>query len=230
MVVEDSRTLTDDEIVRCVRAGEVSLYELLMRRHNQRVFRLIRSVITDAKEAEDALQDVWVRAFEHLDQFAGRASFATWACRIALYESRSRVRRAKRFVALGEDDLEMQPSDRLGGNDSTPEEQAMRDELWRLIECAVDRLPEGYRSVFVLREVEEMSTSETADALELSEEAVKTRLHRSRALLRRDLEDRFGSGIKSAYAFLGERCDRTVARVMTRIDRLKRRTADSSGA
>jgi len=217
MVVEDLRTLNDDDVVMLVRAGETGLYELLMRRYNQRLFRLIRSVISNPQEAEDVLQDAWVRAYEHLDQFAGRASFSTWVCRIAFYEALGRMRKARRVTPLEDDDPKVLAAGSGGTRVGTPEEQMMSDELGRLIESSVDRLPEVYRSVFVLREVEGMSTAETADALELSEEAVKTRLHRSRALLRRDLEGRLGTTFKSAYAFMGNRCDRMVAHVLARI-------------
>jgi RNA polymerase sigma-70 factor (ECF subfamily) len=216
MVMEHCGELTDNELVGRVLGGESYLYELLMRRHNQRLFRVIRSVIADDLESEDVLQDAWVRAYEHLDQFEGRAGFPTWVSKIAFYEALARVRKAKRFTALENGGDEMAASyDR--SDPGTPEEQAIRGELGRTLRSAVDRLPQTYRSVFVLREVEGMSTSETADCLDLSEEAVKTRLHRARALLRRDLEGRIGPAIAEAYQFLGTRCDRVVARVMERI-------------
>lgn len=220
MALEDSGTLTDDELVARVRGGETNLFELLMRRHNQRLFRVIRSVIQDDGEAEDVMQDAWVRAYEHLEQFQNRAAFATWVCRIALYESFARIRNAKRFTAFEEDGGEMKAPGYDQSKPRNPEEQAIRGELGRAIQSAVDRLPRTYRSVFVLREVEGMSTAETAACLELSEEAVKTRLHRSRALLRRDLEAGIGPAIAEAYAFMGQRCDRMVAAVMRRLIRI----------
>jgi RNA polymerase sigma-70 factor (ECF subfamily) len=179
-----------------------------MRRYNQRVFRVIRSVIPNDADAEDVLQEAWVRAFEHLDQFEGRASFSTWVTKIAFYESLARARKSAHLAALDENH---------GENMDDPEKQAMRGELGRMLQSAVDRLPTSYRSVFVMREVERMSTAETAECLEISEEAVKTRLHRSRAMLRRDLEERMGPALAEAYAFLGDRCDRVVAAVMQRV-------------
>src|SRR3954466_1828236 len=100
MLLQDSRTISDGEIVNLVRAGETGLYEMLMRRYNQRLFRVIRSVVTNDTEAEDVLQEAWVRAYEHLDQFEGRASFPTWVTRIAFYEALARVRKSKRWTAL----------------------------------------------------------------------------------------------------------------------------------
>lgn len=162
---------------------------MLMCRYNQRLFRVIRSVVPNEGEAEDVLQEAWVRAYEHLGQFEGRASFSTWVTRIAFYEALARTRKAKRWVALENSGGEsMAEADRRQSESETPEAQAMRGQLGQMLEAAVDGLPEAYRSVFVLREVEQLSTSETAECLELSEEAVKTRLHRSRALLRRELE------------------------------------------
>ena len=216
MVLEDGLTLTDEDLVARVLKGETVLYELLMRRHNQRLFRAIRSVIPDDEEAADVLQDAWVRAYEHLDQFEQRARFATWVSRIALYHSLARARAAKRFTAL-EDDGEGLRAEAGHGESENPEMQAMRNQLGRTLQSAVDGLPETYRSVFVLREVEGLSTLETAECLDLSEEAVKTRLHRSRAMLRQYLEAQAGPAVTGMYPFLGRQCDRIVARVMQKI-------------
>lgn len=218
MVLKECRTISDDELVSRVRRGETGLYEMLMRRYNQRLFRVIRSVVTNDDEGEDVLQEAWVRAYEHLDQFAGRASFATWVTRIAFYEALARSRKSRRWTPLENPEGEiMAEAERRQTTSETPETQAERRQLGQMLEAAVDALPEAYRSVFVLREVEQLSTAETAECLELSEEAVKTRLHRSRALLRRDLESRLGPAIAEAYAFLGRRCDRVVMRVLERI-------------
>jgi RNA polymerase sigma-70 factor (ECF subfamily) len=209
---------TDSDIVERVRGGDICLFELLMRRYNQRLFRLIRSVNGDDSEAEDILQDTWVNAFEHLGQFEGRASFATWLTKIALHGAIRGGQRRKRWVALEDGAGEtMANAEHLGPHEGDPEIQAIRGEVNHLLQVAVDRLPDAYRSVFVLREVEQMSTAETAEWLNLSEEAVKTRLHRSRSLLRKDLQNRLGPAILECYSFLGPRCDRTVAAVLKRI-------------
>ena len=220
MLLEECRTISDDDVVSRVRAGETGLYEMLMRRYNQRLFRVIRSVVMNDDEAEDVLQEAWVRAYEHLDQFAGRASFSTWVTRIAFHEALARTRKNRRWTPLENPEGEiMAEAERRQTTAETPEMQAERSQLGQMLQAAVDALPETYRSVFVLREVEQLSTTETAECLELSEEAVKTRLHRSRALLRRDLESRLGPAISEAYAFLGARCDRIVMRVLERIGR-----------
>ena len=218
MLLEECRTIADDDVLTRVRAGETGLYEMLMRRHNQRLFRVIRSVVTNDDEAEDVLQEAWVHAYEHLDQFEGRASFATWVTRIAFHGALARTRNRKRWTPLqNPEGTIMAEAERRQTTSETPEAKAIRGQLGQMLQAAVDGLPESYRSVFVLREVEQLSTSETAGCLEISEEAVKTRLHRSRALLRRELEDRCGSAIMEAYTFLGARCDRVVMRVLKRI-------------
>src|SRR5215467_7917636 len=201
MLLEECRTISDDDVVSRVRAGETGLYEMLMRRYNQRLFRVIRSVVMNDDEAEDVLQEAWVRAYEHLDQFAGRASFSTWVTRIAFHEALARTRKSRRWIRLENPEEEiMAEAERRQTTSETPEMQAERSQLGQMLQAAVDALPETYRSVFVLREVEQLSTTETAESLELSEEAVKTRLHRSRALLRRELEKSLGPAITEAYA------------------------------
>jgi RNA polymerase sigma-70 factor (ECF subfamily) len=220
-VLDEWQSLSDEEVIARVRAGETHLYEVLMRRYNQRLFRTIRSVIAADVDAEDVLQEAWVRAFEHLDQFAGKAAFSTWVTKIALYEALGRMRKGKRFTALENNDGEIMAEAQRGmTNTDDPEKQAIRGELGQAIQLAVDRLPETYRSVFVLREVERLSTIETAQCLSLSEEVVKTRLHRSRAMLRRDLEGWMGPALSETYAFMGHRCDRVVTTVMERITHL----------
>ena len=220
MVLEQVQSLTDEEVVTRVLAGETGLYELLMRRYNQRLFRVTRSVLKDDAEAEDVTQDAWVRAYEHLGQFAGKAKFATWLTKIALYEALARVRSQRRFATVSPSrglEPERMDMESFESPQQDPERQAISAQMRQLMESAIDRLPENYRSVFVLREIESMSTAETAECLDISEEAVKTRLHRSRALLRRDLFERAGAAAGSAFSFLGQRCDRMVANVMARV-------------
>ena len=223
MVLEQDQLASDLQLIERVRAGEIALYELLMRRHNQRIYRVIRSVVSNDLEAEDILQEAWVRAFEHLNQFAGRANFSTWVARIAFNEALARRRTSARWTPLEDEAGNIMPElNRQQTTSATPETEAIQGQLGQMLQSAVDTLPETYRSVFVLREVEQLNTSETAECLGLSEEAVKTRLHRSRALLRRELENRMGSTIREAYSFLGARCDRVVACVL---ERIKSRTA-----
>ncbi len=210
-------SIGDDEVVRRVIGGESSLFELLMRRHNQRGFRMVRSILRDDADAEDALQQAWLQAFAHLGSFHGTASFSTWFLRIAVNEARMRLRRAGRVVAADELTLDASGESEVAVPNPTPEEVTVRRELAALLEAAIDELPDGYRSVIVLRDVEGMSTAETAEVLEVSDEVVKTRLHRARAALRDRLYDQVGAGAGDAFAFRGHRCDRIVAAVMSAI-------------
>src|SRR5262249_48571804 len=152
------------------------LYEVLMRRYNQRLFRVARSILRDGAEAEDVMQDAYVRAYEHLGDFAGQAKFSTWLTRIAVHEA---LRRARRQSRMGNLDFVMETA---SVKIPSPEQQVYDRELRIALERAIDRLPDGYRSVFVLRMVEGLDVAETAGALELGAEAVKTRLHRARAM------------------------------------------------
>ena len=206
--------LTDGEVVRRVLAGELALFEVLMRRYNQRVFRAIRSVLRGDQDSEDAMQQAWLSAYSHLDQFQGTASFSTWLTRIALNEALGRAGRRPRLATLDEVPEE---DESMRSKTQDPEGRAAERELGRMMEEAVDQLPELYRSVFVLREIEGASTSDTAEALSVSEEVVKVRLHRARLALRDQLYSRVGSAASGAFEFMGRRCDRMVASVMSRI-------------
>jgi RNA polymerase sigma-70 factor (ECF subfamily) len=218
MTVQEQQAISDCQLVDRILEGETGLYELIMRRYNQRLFRVIRSVLRDDREAEDTLQESWVRIYEHLQQFANRSSFATWITRIAFHEALNRARKGRRWIALEDETGEIvtRAADRTNAP-TTPEELAIRSELRKVLESAIDLLPKGYRSVFLLREVEGLSTAEAADCLELSEEAVKTRLHRARGMLRRSIEMEIGPAIPETYLFMGDRCERTVAAVFARI-------------
>jgi RNA polymerase sigma-70 factor (ECF subfamily) len=201
--------LPDTEIVRRVRAGESALFEILMRRHNQRIYRVARAVVKDEAEAEDVMQQAYINAFTHLDQFEARAQFSTWLTRIALYEAFSRRRRMR---ADGEELMDTHTSPL-----ADPERQAYAQELNRVLEAAVDSLPETYRTVFMLRDIEGLSTSETAQGLGLGDEAVKTRLHRARGMIRRAITERIGATTAGAFQFHAVRCDRVVGRVLEKL-------------
>jgi RNA polymerase sigma-70 factor (ECF subfamily) len=207
---------SDEEIVERVRSGELELFEVLMRRYNQRLYRVARAVLRDDGEAEDVAQEAWVRAFTHLDQFAGRAKFATWLTRIALYEAWGRARRRRRFGPIDAVPGEVVPM-REPSSGRDPERETFDHEIGKVLEAAIDALPSTYRSVFVLREIEALSTAECAACLDLTEETVKTRLHRARALLRRELLARAEAASAEALTFAGVRCNRMVASVFARI-------------
>jgi RNA polymerase sigma-70 factor, ECF subfamily len=214
---EASRALSDVEVVRRVRDGETALFEVLMRRYNQRLYRVARAILKDDGEAEDVMQQAYLNAYVHLDQFAGRASFSTWLTKIAVYEAlaRSRRRGATELHTVSESGEDTMTHIRESAPD--PEHQAFATELRILLESAVDSLPEHQRVVFTLREIEGLSTAETAECLGISEDNVKTRLHRARALLRDDLFARTGAATSGAFQFHLSRCDRVVAGVLEKI-------------
>jgi RNA polymerase sigma-70 factor, ECF subfamily len=210
---------TDQEVVDRIKAGDTALYEIIMRRYNQRLYRVARAILRDDAEAEDVIQDAYVRAYQHLDQFAGRSAFSTWLTRIAVHEAlhRMRWRNNNQQLADAEDDGEGSMS--VIGKSLDPEQSASIGELGQLLEEAVLELPDQYRTVIMLRDVEELSTAETADALDLTEENVKVRLHRGRAIMRQSLFARIGGRGKSAFPFMGSRCDRVVLGVFARLSK-----------
>ena len=208
--------LTDEEVVHQVIAGRTALFEVLMRRHNERVYRAARAILRDEAEAEDVMQQAYVNAYANLRQFGGKARFATWLIRIAVNEALARVRRRGRYETFDEDQLNVAtPDTKLSSGD--PERQAASGELRVLLEGAIDDLPDGGREVFVLREVEGLSTAETAAVFEVSEDVIKTRLSRARLALRRSLETRIGTTAPEVFRFYRPRCDRIVTRVMALI-------------
>lgn len=207
---------SDESVVDEVRAGDAARFEVLMRRHNQRLFRTARSILRDDAEAEDAVQQAYLLAYAKLDQFRGESRFSTWLTRIAVHEALRRTRKQGRLTDLevleggGHDDAVLPPT-------RSPEDSAADRELRAVLEQAIDSLPESYRVVFVMREVEELSTRETADCLSMSEEAVRVRLHRARKALRDSLYERADTLSAEAFHFAGERCDRIVHAVVARI-------------
>lgn len=210
---------TDEEIVSRILAGDVMVFEILMRRHNQRIYRAIRSILRGDEDAEDVMQETYVRAYEHLSQFEGRARFSTWITRIAVNEAIRRLRSRNRVDPLAPEEVERE-YDAMPANQetsTTPEAQASRGQLASLLEKAVLALPDSYRSVVMLRDVEEMSTAETAVALSLSESNVKVRLHRAHELLRDELLAMTRTAGAEAFGFHAIRCDRVVKAVMERL-------------
>ena len=206
----------DEDVIRQVLEGHTALFELLMRRYNERVYRAARSIVRDEQEAEDVMQEAYVNAFTHLRQFNGSAQFSTWLLRIAINAALARVRRQGRYEAFDDELSNVEPF--MSRNPSeNPEWQAFTGELRSLLEWAIDTLPDGMRQVFVLRDVEGLSTSEVAAALEVSEDVVKTRLSRGRAALRRVLLARTGATAPESFRFYRPRCDRVVSQVLARI-------------
>jgi len=207
---------SDAEVIQQEREGNTAIFELLMRRYNERVYRAARAIVRDEQEAEDIMQQAYVNAFTHLRQFNGSAQFSTWLTRIAINEALARVRGQVRYEAFDDELSNVEPF--MSRNPSeNPERQAFTSELRELLEWAIDTLPDGMREVFVLRDVEGLSTSEVAECLGVTDDVVKTRLSRGRAALRRVMLERTGATTPEAFRFYRPRCDRVVAQVLARI-------------
>ncbi len=232
---------TDRELVARVRNGDAAAFGLIMRRHNGWLYRLARSVLKDGSEAEDVLQETYVRAYTKIDRVVGPDGFASWLGKIALNEAISRIRKQSRVILL-EDHLGRSRGqsnetrmETVTSDHPDPERLAASVELGRLIEEAVDGLPTDFRTVFVLRAIEGLSVAETSDYLSIRPETVKTRFHRARTLLRAALGEQIGALMPSLFPFGGERCDRIVATVLARLgDRLAQEhpgaAADEAGS
>lgn len=210
---------TDEQVVERVLAGDAGAFEVIMRRYKHRLYRVAMSILRNDAEAEDVMQDAYVRAYEHLAQFEGRSKFSTWLTRIAVHEALARVRRGKRTDTL-EDLVGLDGEYTMTSSTPDPEKLAATGEMDRVLEEAVLSLPESYRTVIILRDLEEMSTAEAAEALQISEQNVKIRLHRARVELRRQLYRQVGPAAKRAFPFPATRCDRVVKGVFERIKEL----------
>jgi RNA polymerase sigma-70 factor (ECF subfamily) len=192
-------------------------FELLMRRHNRALFRVARAILRDDAEAEDALQEAYIHAYQSMGSFRGDSQLSTWLARVVANEALMRLRKRTRRDAIipftsNPDEMERAPS-----TDKGPEGSAQRAEMRRLLEKHIDALPEAYRPVFMLRAVEEFSVEETAEVLDIPAATVRTRFFRARSLLREALAREVDLAYADAFAFAGARCDRIVARVLERI-------------
>jgi RNA polymerase sigma-70 factor (ECF subfamily) len=205
--------------------------EALMRRHNGRLFRVARAILKDDAAAEDALQDAYVQAFRRSDQFRGEAELATWLTRIVINQALMVLRKRKRepivvpFRGLAgghegrSDDMASDVPDEKA---ESPSDSMLRGEIRKVIERRIDQLPVAFRTVFVMREVEEMTVQETAECLGIPTATVRTRLFRARALLRESLERDMDTARAGVYGFAGARCDRIVAAVLARLEQDRR--------
>ncbi len=205
----------DEEIVFRILAGEIDLFASIMRRYNTRLYRVALSILRDPGEAEDVMEDAYVRAYQHLNQFAGRAKFSTWLTRIAVNEALMRRRRRAQFQSL-DNDSEISSGNEPVSAAPNPEQMLFQKELARSLENVILSLPENYRLVLVLRELQELSVAETAECLGISEENVKIRLYRARAALRREL-DTSADEVADTIRFPARRCDLLVASVLARL-------------
>jgi RNA polymerase sigma-70 factor (ECF subfamily) len=217
----DVSALDDQEIIEEILNTNGALFEVLMRRYNTRIYRVARSVVRDDAEAEDVAQHAWVQAYLNLAQFAGAASFSTWLSKIAVHEALSRVRHRSRVARLPTEmatgDSRSMTADNCRAD---PERAVLRNEIHNIVELALDALPAKYRSVFVLRCIEQLSVAETAAILGTSEQVVRARLHRARSTLKRSVREALGLP-PNLYGFPATRCDRLVHRVKCRLATLQ---------
>ena len=215
--------LSDTELAARAAQGDALAFQQIMRRHNRLLFRTGRSILKDDDEAQDALQEAYLRAWRSLATFRAEARLSTWLVRIVANEALGRLRRRARAQVIAFDMAAETVSAQEGTSMHTepaeqPEGHAMRGETRKLIEAGIDALPEVFRTVFVLRAVEDMSIEEVAAALDIPETTVRTRFFRARGLLREALSREIDVAIGDAFSFAGARCDRIVARVMAVID------------
>ena len=219
----DVEGLGDEELVALARCGGESAIRVLIKRNNQRLFRVARAVVRNDAEAEDVVQEAYVKAFTKLDSFKGDAAFSTWLTRIALNEALGRIRRRRPTDNIEDLDIKAAAD---GGRvvmfptSLTPPDadaETGRSQARQLLEDAIDELPQIFRVVFILRDVEEMSVEETASQLSLRPETVKTRLFRARQLMRSAIERRLSAGFAELFPFNGWRCENMADRVVDRL-------------
>lgn len=215
-----SASAPESELILRAARGEAPAFEALMRRHNQLVFRTARSILASDAEAEDAVQDAWLNAWRGLHGFRAESRFSTWIVRIVRNKALGRLRRAAADVVPLEAAMispDRDTRDALTDRpDRTPEAELARTEARRLMEARIDRLPAVFRTVFMLRAVEDMSVEEVAAALDIPEATVRSRFFRARSILRESLAQEMDMALAGAFAFDGARCDRIVANVLAR--------------
>jgi RNA polymerase sigma-70 factor, ECF subfamily len=220
-----SDKVSDGELVRRVAAHDHEAFRVLMKRHNQMLYRAARSILKNEAEAEDAVQEAYMQAYRAMGDFRGDSKVSTWLVRIVVNEAITRLnkhaRRAEVIRLEGDNPQQDQHSSEDSMNESLPEQPdraTLRAEMRKLLEARIDTLPEAFRSVFVLRAVEEMSVEETAAVLDLNEATVRTRFFRAKGLLREWLSRDIDLAHGDAFSFAGARCDRIVAAVMARLE------------
>jgi len=212
---------TDAELVARALARDELAVRAIIKAHNRRLYRLARGILRNDGEAEDVVQETYVRAFTRLADFRGESSLSTWLSRIAMNEALGRLRRQRPGVELSslpQGVLEAQIIQfPLMSAADDPEKSMAQREIQHVVEGAIDELPEPFRIVFITRVLEGMNVEETAEILDLKPETVKTRLHRARAMLRDNVEKKIGPVVMEAFPFAGRRCDRLTAAVLKRL-------------
>jgi len=211
----------DAELVRRARNRDEAAIRLIMQSNNRRLYRIARGILRNDSEAEDVVQETYVRAFTHLDGFRGDSSLATWLARIAMNEALGRLRRQRpevEWTSLPSGVLEAQIIQfPLSATSDDPEKSMAQREIQHVVEHAIDELPDAFRIVFITRVIEGMNVEETGEILGLKPETVKTRLHRARTMLRNNVEKKIGPVVMEAFPFAGKRCERLTEAVLKRL-------------
>ncbi|MBI2429703.1 MAG: RNA polymerase sigma factor [Ignavibacteriales bacterium] len=208
-------SLKDDQIIVSILNGNKNNYELLMRRYNERLYRIGISILKNDEETEDAMQETYIKAYQHLNKFKRQSQFSTWLSRIMINESLANLKRKKHHAEYSEVESDTQygiVQQATASNSATPEKQMLQKELKNILEHAIQQLPQKYQTVFVMREIEGMNVQETAECLNISSENVKVRLHRAKEILKTQI--RSFSQESEIFSFQDTRCDRIVHAVL----------------
>lgn len=218
----DYASLPDDALIALVREQHPGAFRAVMQRYNQPLYRIARAIVRDDAEAEDVVQECWMRAFSAIESFRGDSALLTWLTRIVINEARGRLRKRRPGAEMGEVETAQRQGALLLGFPGVrvpedPEAEAAREQARLLVERAVDRLPQAFRMVFLLRDVQEYSVEETASILGVKPETIKTRLFRARRLLRAALDTALADALHGSFPFLGRRCERLTGGVMERL-------------
>lgn len=217
-----SQNISEAELVERIASGEKSAFELLMRRFNRKLYRTARSIVKDDVEAEDVLQDAYLLAYRNIGKFRGESSLSTWLVRIVVNEAIAHTRKTARTAEIidfgaGQEEGDAHEAGMSEANTEQPDQIAMRIQIRQLIEKKIDALPQAFRTVFVLRALEELTVEETAGCLNIPEATVRTRYFRAKGLLREALSQEIDLGLEDAFSFDGERCDRIVRGTLQRL-------------
>jgi len=215
---EDFSKFTDADIISRILAGEKPLYQLLLRRNNLKLYRVIRSYLKKHEDVQDAMQNTYLKAYENLHKFKNNASFSTWLIRIGINESLTKLKARNKHVTLkedGGDEIDKQVIKLFNHQQNNPENAIIIEEVKQLLEQVVDQLDSKYKTVYILREIEEMSIAKIADCLKISESNTKVRLHRAKLKIRENLFDLIPKS--ELFNFGAENCDNMVAKVYSNI-------------
>lgn len=215
--VADLASFTDMDAIQQVRSGNTNMFEVIMRRYNQRLYRIARSILKEDDLAQDAIQQAYISAYLNLDSYLPKCSFGAWLTRITINEALMIKRKPDNRT---ETMKELFNEDKLSSSHKDPAIEHANKELATLIESAIEQLPEEFRYVFILRKIQQLSTKETADSLNINEVTVKTRLHRARNMMQETLNQHIEQAGMSVYEFAGQRCDNIVKNILNTLDSL----------